>query len=733
MKRKNLTVLPVLISLTGLLSPAAYPWVTEVVDQQPSGGAGGEYASIALDSSGFVHICSQNESVGGLQYTTNSSGTWVSTILDGTTHGDIGSHASITVDSLDRVHISYKGELGLKYATNASGGWVISVVEVEPLGSTGYCTSIAADRSGRVHISYIGQRGWELYLRYATNTSGSWQRVTLDSPYSAGPFVVQNYTSIALDSADRVHISYCWDALKYATNASGTWATETVDSIFMRQNSIGVDDSDSVHISYFDITNSKLKVATNASGSWDTETVDSAEYGGTSIVIDTAGKAQISYRGEAGDLRYATNASGIWVTEPVDASSIGYYASIGLDGAGGAVHLAYHDATDHALKYATNASGLWVTTQLESVGTVGRASSLALDDSQGTHISYADDTNATLKYATNASGAWVKETVDPVVAEDTAIALDDSGKAYISYIRAYGTHWDDADLKIASNVSGSWQTATLDFCPGASSRSTSIAVDDAEHVHVSYTSDGLKVATNTSGEWITETVDASGGADNSIALDSLGNVHIGYRAGGGLKVATNASGTWQQTELDPTAWKYCSLAVDSADRLHITYVSYIDDHPCLRYATNVSGAWVTQTVHASTLGLEFFEDASIAVDSGGTVHLCHREAITSNLRYTTNVSGAWVLSNICSRVQGGGKDASIAIGPSGRIRVGHHGGDGTLLVTSGSGTDNPAWRPAATLANESRVASATANHLLFVTLPVGVLLFLKAVRRPRRL
>jgi hypothetical protein len=78
----------------------------------------------------------------------------------------------------------------LKYATKRSGSWVTEIVKNS--GSGGGPTSIALDSSDKVHISYRG--GYPDYsLKYATNASGSWITTTVD--HNA------QYTSIVLITA----------------------------------------------------------------------------------------------------------------------------------------------------------------------------------------------------------------------------------------------------------------------------------------------------------------------------------------------------------------------------------------------------------------------------------------------------------------------------------------------------------------------------------------------------
>jgi hypothetical protein len=178
-------------------------------------------------------------------------------------------HSSIAIDSNNKVHISYRKYGSLKYATNASGAWVTSTIA---LG--GRCTSIAIDSNNKVHIIYYSTSTYSYYLKYATNASGSWVTSTIDWRTGSTYITGGSSSSIAIDSNNKVHISYqdlpieTLD-LKYATDASGSWVTSTIDSVGSvgEYSSIAIDSNNKVHISYQDGTNGDLKYATDASGS----------------------------------------------------------------------------------------------------------------------------------------------------------------------------------------------------------------------------------------------------------------------------------------------------------------------------------------------------------------------------------------------------------------------------------------------------------------------------------
>jgi hypothetical protein len=345
---------------------------------------------------------------------TNASGLWVTETVDSA--GDVGLFTSIAVDSNNKAHISYSqyrwmppvgASFDLRYATDASGSWVTETVDS---GYVGWFTSVTTDSNNSVHISYLAPTNY--VIKYATNASGSWDTQTVDNVQYL-PELSSEYTSIAMDSYNKVHISYVdVFGLKYATNfySPDSWFIQTVDSTGGMGSSIAISSHVfPMHISYF-AYNGDLKYATNASGSWVTQTVDSAVYvilqftsiENTSIATDSNNKVHISYYDATnGDLKYATNTSGSWVIQTVDsAGNVGGYTSIAVD-SNNKVHISYYDATNGDLKYATNTSGSWVTQTVDSEGDVGINTSIATDSNNKVHISYYDATNGDLKYATN--------------------------------------------------------------------------------------------------------------------------------------------------------------------------------------------------------------------------------------------------------------------------------------------------------------------------------------------
>ncbi|MEO0262266.1 MAG: hypothetical protein ABIM62_00915 [candidate division WOR-3 bacterium] len=144
---------------------------------------------------------------------------------------NFGFYPSLEIDSAGHIHISfdgYGGGGGIYYATNASGSWVYNQV-IPPYCSRCAGTSIKLDSDGNIHIAYRAnhESGTPIYyaLGYATNSSGSWTYIELDSLIR-----LSSWPSIFVDKNGYIHIIYTKvtggtipPEIYYFTNKYGNW------------------------------------------------------------------------------------------------------------------------------------------------------------------------------------------------------------------------------------------------------------------------------------------------------------------------------------------------------------------------------------------------------------------------------------------------------------------------------------------------------------------------------
>lgn len=259
-------------------------WVPTIVD---GSGSAGQYSSIAVDSAGSIHIAYYDAANIGLKYATCSSHcnepvNWrLGTVAQALNVGLF--YSSIAVDSSGTIHISYQdGESKiLKYAACAgdctadSDGdgiadhWITLTVNSSKVYSLGQYSSIAVDQSKRVHISYFDATNGD--LKYAscetectTDSDGDgvadhWITETVDegevNPANGSTDSVGWYTSTKVDSKGYVHISYLNETsgdLMYVTNKSGAWEKATIDRYDRAgvYTSLAIGPDDDVHIVY---------------------------------------------------------------------------------------------------------------------------------------------------------------------------------------------------------------------------------------------------------------------------------------------------------------------------------------------------------------------------------------------------------------------------------------------------------------------------------------------------
>ncbi|MGD8566211.1 MAG: hypothetical protein PVF96_07690 [Candidatus Bathyarchaeota archaeon] len=342
--------------------------------------------------------------------------TWIIETVDAAL--DVGHYCSIALDSDDSPHISYHDYhwQNLKYATISliMPGPKWAITQIDAIQMVGEFTSLALDSNDRPHISYYDE-GYD-DLKYTRWTGSTWAIETVDASGDVG-----YYTSLALDSNDRPHISYLDvinDDLKYSRWTGSAWNIETVDSIGMLGyiTSLAVDSNNHPHISYHDRTNSDLKYARWMGSAWAIETVDSTGNIGSysSIVVDSTDNPHISYYDETnGDLKYAKWTGSTWNIEIVDSTgNVGLDNSLALDSSS-KPHISYRDYTNEDLKYARWTGSAWSIETVDSTGDVGSSSSLALDSEDRPHISYYDFTNKNLKYATTSDEYFATISVTP--------------------------------------------------------------------------------------------------------------------------------------------------------------------------------------------------------------------------------------------------------------------------------------------------------------------------------
>ena len=328
------------------------------------------------------------------------SAQWAIEIADN--DGDVGSHTSLALDSGNRPHISYYDYRGwdngrdhgvLRYIYS-DGDWQAPQV-VDEADSTGHWTSLALDSQDRPHISYHDY-GRDV-LKYARFDGNVWVLGSgLGMTRPAG-----DYTAIALDSADRAHIVARWehhDWARYIQVLNGDTTGEACcddGRVF----SLALDRDGHPHISYYalDIHGDYYLWYVHYDGNWHYTKLTRGTW--SSIELNDDDQPRISYYDyERRSLMYAVY-QGQWQFEPVDTGiQVGQQNSLALDSYG-LPHIAYWDPLKRNLKYAYKNYLGWHVETVDAQDDVGQWPAIAVDAFDNPHIAYFDTTNEDLKYA----------------------------------------------------------------------------------------------------------------------------------------------------------------------------------------------------------------------------------------------------------------------------------------------------------------------------------------------
>ncbi len=201
------------------------------------------------------------------------------------------------------------------------------------------------------------------------------------------------------------------------------------------------------------------------------------------------------------------------------------------------------------------------------------------------------------------------------------------------------------------------------FLPG----SRSLAFDADGQPHVFYGGNRLVHAwhSNQDGQWHQEFVDSVGltGGYTRAVRDAAGYFHVLYLAdsnvygktsGGNLippmrlRYATNKSGTWTTESLDWSPVDPWDIAVDAAGTPH---AAYRDLDGNIHYTTRGANGWSDQIVDLAPMpfgGGSHITDISLIFDSLGRAHLLYQDYTAKALKHAYQNGGGWTVEVIDS-------------------------------------------------------------------------------------
>jgi hypothetical protein len=165
---------------------------------------------------------------------------------------------------------------------------------------------------------------------------------------------------------------------------------------------------------------------------------------------------------------------------------------------------------------------------------------------------------------------------------------------------------------------------------------------------------------------------------NAMTVDAAGHYHVAWLGTGPtIKYSTNASGSWvTETALTPaTGWQWLSIAVSSLGDVYIAgfkqdivsdLLCVTKPHPTVEEPAPVWAAPAAIDDSVNVVG----QYVSMAIDSNDYLHAAYYDANLTDLKYATNATGSWLSTVIDSDATNDvGTYCSLAIDSSNKVHV----------------------------------------------------------------
>ena len=521
-------------------------------------------------------------------------------------------------------------------------------------------------------------------------------------------------TSLQIAPDGAIYISACRGGELYLFKKEGKagWTSDRVDSYAMAPDLV-IDQNSKAHIVYDTWNGYRVRYATNKSGSWKIKTVAENTYAGAdpSLALDSDGKAHVAFRGiDVFDdfMNYATNESGAWKAWTIEGSEhdeyTGFRPLIGIDGDDD-IHIVYENFKGlNQIRYITNKSGDWKWEVVYEMDFYGGKDMFV--EADGTiHVSFASGGDVTA-YTTNAAGSWVKETIDgPGISDSSTIVVDSAGKVHIVaidgaegiyYIKKSGGDWtvelmdaagkkatwaslvkkssnklmvsfydnEDQSLNLGAISGSTWSREKVKEVPIYQGRG-GFGIDSNDLHHIAwyrYSGDDVVYLNNAGKGFSEKEVFEDGTADSALAVDNQDMIHVGFSFSdgvtGGVAYATNGSGAFvTETVYEGLAGWFLNIDTDNAGAAYMVYRDITNDLPA--YATNESGLWEVENFDDWLLSFW----TNLFVDDNDGVHVSYQGYISPPLKYAYKNGASWE-DAIVDNQTGSGCDAMTVLSDS---------------------------------------------------------------------